>query len=64
MQLNSSKWKDSLKKLCLCASPKCKELIGDTESKLEMLIDSGAELGLMSKDTLEELDIPVDLELD
>ena len=63
-QINSAKWKDSLKKLYACASPKCKGLIGDTEIKLEMLIDSGAELCLMSKDTFEELDIPVDLEVD
>ena len=47
-----------------CASPKCKGLIGDTEIKLEMLIDSGAELCLISKDTFEELDIPVHLEVD
>ena len=38
--------------------------IGNTEIKLEMLIDSAAELCLMSKDTFEELDIPVDLEVD
>ena len=53
---------NSLKKLYACASPKCKGLISDTELKLEMLIDSGAELCLMSKDNFEELDIPVDLE--
>ena len=29
-----------------------------------MLIDSGAELCLMSRDTFEELDIPVNLEVD
>ena len=53
-----------MNKLYACASPKCKGLIGDTEIKWEMLIDSGAELCQMSKDTFEELDIPVDLELD
>ena len=63
-QINSAKWKDSLKKLYACASPKCKRLIGDTEIKLEMLMESGAELCLISKDTMEELDIPVDLEVD
>ena len=47
-----------------CASPKCKGLIGDTEIKLEMLIDSRAKLCLRSKDTFEELDIAVDLEVD
>ena len=62
-QINSAKWKDSLKKLYACASPKFKGLIGDTEIKLQMMIDSGAELCLMSKDTLKELDIPVDLEV-
>ena len=62
--INSAKWKDSLKKLYACASLKCKGLFGDTEIKFEMLIDSGAELCLMSKDTFEELDIPVDLEVD
>ena len=64
VQINSAKWKDSLKKLYACASLKCKRLIGETEIKLEMLMDSGVELFLMSKDTLEELDIPVDLEVD
>lgn len=62
--INSAKWKDSLKRLYACASPKCKGLIGDNEVKLEMLIDSGAELCLMSKDTFEELDIPIDLDID
>ena len=46
------------------ASPKGKGLIGDTEIKLEMLINSGAELCLKSTDTFQELDIPVDLEVD
>ena len=32
--------------------------------KLEMFIDSGAELCLLSKDTFKELDISVDLEVD
>ena len=59
-QINSAKWKNSLKQFYACASTKCKGLIGDTEIKLEMLIYSGAELCLMSKDTFEELDIPVD----
>ena len=63
-QINLTKCKDSLKKLYTCASPKWKGLIGDTEIKSEMLIDSGAELCLMSKDTFKELDIPVDLEVD
>ena len=63
-QINSAKWKDSLKKLYACASPKCKGLIGDTEIKLEMMIDCGPELCLMSKDTFEELNIVVDLEVD
>ena len=63
-QINSAKCKDSLKKLYACTSPKCKRLIGDTEIKLKMLIDSGAELCLMSEDTFEELDIPVDLDVD
>ena len=53
-QINSAKWKDSLKKLYACVSPKCKGLIGDTEIKLEILIDSGAELCMMSKGTFEE----------
>ena len=64
VQINSAKWKESLKKLYDWASPKGKGLIGDTEIKLEMLINSGAELCLMSTDTFQELDIPVDLEVD
>ena len=62
--INSAKWKDFLKKLYTRASPKCKGLIDDTEIKLEMLIDSGAELCVMSKDNFAELDIPVNLEAD
>ena len=64
VQINSGKWKESLKKLYDWASPKCKGLISDTEIKLEMLINSGAELCLKSTDTFQELDIPVDLEVD
>ena len=40
------KWKEAMRKLYACASPKCKGRIEDIE--FEMLIDSGAELCLMS----------------
>ena len=53
-----------MKKLYACEYLKCKGRIADTKIKLEILIDSGAELCLMSKDNFEELDIPVDLGVD
>jgi len=40
------KWKAAMRKLYACASPKCKGRIENIE--FEMLIDSGAELCLMS----------------
>jgi len=43
---NAVKWKEAMRKLYACASPKCKGRIEDIE--FEMLIDSGAELGLLS----------------
>jgi len=53
------RWREALRKLYACASPKCKGRIEETE--FEMLIDSGAELCLMSKEVFEELDLPIDL---
>ena len=63
-KIPGAKWTHCLKRLYPCLSMKSQGLIGDTEIKLEMLIDSRAQLCLMSKDTFEELDIPVDLEVD
>ena len=40
------KWKEAMRKLYACASPKCKGQIEDIE--FEMLIGSSAELYLMS----------------
>jgi len=40
------KWKEAMRKLYACASPKCKGRIENIEFK--MLIDSGAELCLIS----------------
>ena len=45
-----------------CASPKCKGRIEDAE--YEMLIDSGAELCLISRDIFECLELPIDLAVD
>ena len=56
------RWKEALRKLYACASPKCKGRVEETE--FEMLIDSGAELCLMSKEVFEELDLPIDLAVD
>lgn len=55
-------WKEALRKLYACASPKCKGRIEDTE--YEMLIVSGAELCLMSKYVYDELELPIDLDVD
>jgi hypothetical protein len=63
-QINAAKWKDSLKRLYACASPKCRGTIDEGDRKFEMLIDSGAELCLMSKDIFEEIDLPIDLGID
>jgi len=51
-----------MRKLYACASPKCKGRIEDIE--FEMLIDSGAELYLMSREVFEELGIPIDFSID
>jgi len=56
------KWKEAMRKLYACASPKCKGRIKDIE--FEMLIDSGAELCLMSREVFEELGIPIDLSIE
>jgi len=56
------KWKEAMRKLYACASPKCKGRIEDIE--FEMLIDSGAELCLMSREVFEELGMPIDLLID
>jgi len=56
------KWKEAMRKLCACASPKCKGRIEDIE--FEMLIDSGAELCLMSREVFEELGILIDFSID
>jgi len=56
------RWKEALRKLYACASPKCKGRVEETE--FEMLIDSGSELCLMSKEVFEELDLPIDLAVD
>jgi len=56
------KWKEAMRKLYACTSPKCKGRIEDIE--FEMLIDSGAELYLMSREVFEELGIPIDFSID
>jgi len=56
------RWKEALRKLYTCTSPKCKGHVEETE--FEILMDSGAELFLMSKDVIEELDLPIDLAVD
>lgn len=53
------RWKESLRKLYACALPKCKGRVADVE--YEMLIDSGAELCLMSKEVFDDLELPIDL---
>jgi len=58
----SIKWKEAMRKLYAWASPKCKGRVDETE--FEMLIDSGAELCLMSREVFEELDLPIDLAVD
>ena len=62
--IKSAKWKNFLTKLYVRASPKCKGLIGDEEVKLDMLIDSEAELCLMSKNIFDKIDLPIDLDVD
>jgi len=56
------RWKEAPRKLYACASPKCKGRVEETE--YEMLIDSGEELCLMSKEVFKELDLPIDLAVD
>jgi len=56
------KWKDAIRKLYACASPKYKGQIEDIE--FEMLVDSGAELCLMSREVFKELGIPIDFSID
>jgi len=56
------RWKEALRKLYAYASHKCKGRVEETA--FEMLIDSGAELCLMSKGVFEELDLPIDLTVD
>jgi len=60
-QVNSIK-KEMMRKLYACTSPKCKGRI--EEDEFEMLIDSGAELCLMSRNVFEELELPIDLTVD
>ena len=60
-QVNSIK-KEAMRKLYACASPKYKGRI--EEDEFEMLIDSGAELCLMSRNVFEELELPIDLTVD
>ena len=50
-------------KLYACALPKSLSIIDDRLVKYEMLIDSGAELFLMSRRVFDELDVPIDLEV-
>jgi len=45
------KWKETMRKLYACASPKCKGRIENIE--FEILIDSGAELCFMSQEVFE-----------
>jgi len=56
------RWKEAVRKLYACASPNCKSHIDKTEFKI--LIDSGAELYLMSKEVFEELGLPINLAVD
>ena len=63
-QINSAKWNDSKKTLYTFASPKCLSIIDNGLVKYKMLIDLGAELCLMSREVFDELDIPIDLEVD
>jgi len=58
----SIKWKEAMRKLYACASPKCRGRVDDME--FDMLIDSGAELCLMSKEVFDELGLPIDLAVD
>ena len=53
------KWKEAIRKLYACASPKCRGRVDDME--FDMLIDSGAELFLMSKEVFDELELLIDL---
>ena len=41
-KINAAWWKDSLKKLYACVSPKCRVTINRVDVKYEMLIDLGA----------------------
>jgi len=58
----SIKWKEAMRKLYTCASPKCRGRVDDME--FDMLIDSGAELCLMSKEVFDELELLIDLAVD
>jgi len=58
----SIKWKEAMRKLYACASPKCRGRVDDME--FDMLIDSGAELCLMSKEVFDELELPIHLAVD
>ena len=55
------KWIEAMKKLYTCISPKCKARIEYIE--FEMLIDSGAELCLISREVFQELGIPIDFSI-
>jgi len=61
-QAYAVKWKEAMRKLYACASPKCKGRIENI--KFEVLIDSGAELCLISREVFEELGIPIDFVID
>ena len=56
------RWKEALRKLYACTLHKCKSHVKETEFK--MLMDSRAELYLMSKEVFEELDLLINLAVD
>ena len=56
------KWKKAIKKLYACVSLKCTGSIEDI--RYEMLIDSEAELYLMSKEVFDELGLLIDYDID
>ena len=58
----SIKWKEAMRKLYAYALPKCRGRVNDME--FDMLIDSGAELCLMSKEVFDKLELPIDLAVD
>ena len=58
-----TRWgKGAHKPLYMCASPKCTGKV-DVNYQVEMLIDCGSELCLLSKECFDTMELPIDLEI-